>query len=136
MGVGVRVGKGVEVGMGVGVTWRGGTSVAARLSPMLMTTRRLMVQNMIRVRRDFERRTVPPVSGCCLAFHYSTAVGRHKRGELNILYMLVLKCVTSIWASHYLARCAGRAYLKTVVTLLTMPTFRCIMTISQLMTVS
>jgi len=80
--VGVRVGKGVRVGMGigVGVVRRGGTNVTARLSPMLMTTSRLIIQSMMRVRRAFERRTVPPVNGCYLAFHYSTAVRRHKRG--------------------------------------------------------
>jgi len=76
--VGVRVGKGVKVGTGVGVTARWGTSVTARLSPMLMTITRLIIQSKVRVCRDCERRTVPPVSGCYLAHYYSTARGRHK----------------------------------------------------------
>jgi hypothetical protein len=59
-GVGVRVGKGVKVGTRVGVTRRVGTSVNAKLSPMLMTTIRLIIHSMMRFRRDFERRTVPP----------------------------------------------------------------------------
>jgi hypothetical protein len=64
MGVGVRVGKGVIVGMGVGVTRRGGTSVIARLRHILVTTRKLMIQSMMRVRRSFARRKVPPMSDC------------------------------------------------------------------------
>ncbi len=78
--MGVRVGKGVEVGTAVGVGGRGGTRVTVRLSPMLMTTTRLIIQIMIRVRRTFERRTLPPVNDCYLAFHYNTAMRRHKRG--------------------------------------------------------
>lgn len=111
MGVGVRVGKGVEVGTRVGVGGRGGTSVVTRLSPMLTTTSRLIIQSMMRVCLTFERRTVPPVNGCYLAFHYSTAMRRHKRS-------------------------IAHAYLKIVASLLTAPIFRCIMTVSQLMTVS
>jgi hypothetical protein len=80
--VGVRVGKGVEVGMGVGVPRRGGTSVTAKLSPIVMMTSRLIIQNMMRFRRVLERRTVPPSLGSCyLAFHYSTALERHKQGR-------------------------------------------------------
>ena len=66
VGVGVRVGKGVRVGIGigVGVTWRGGTSVTARLNPILTTISRLIIQSIMRVRRVFERRTVPPMFDC------------------------------------------------------------------------
>ena len=60
MGVGVWVGTGVEVG--VGVTRRGGMSVTAMPKPMLTTTSRLIIQDMMRIRRELERRTVPPVS--------------------------------------------------------------------------
>ena len=109
--MGVRVGKGVEVGMGVGVPRRGGTSVTAKLSPIVMMTSRLIIQNMMRFRRVLERRTVPPLGSCYLTFHYSTALGRHKQR-------------------------IGSSYLKIVVTLLTMSPFRCIMTASQLMTAS
>ena len=66
VGVGVRVGKGVNVGTGVGVTRRWGTKATARLSPRLMTTIRLMIQKMTRVRRDLERRTVPPDAGAVI----------------------------------------------------------------------
>ena len=77
MGVGVRVGKGVRVGMGV--TRRGGgTSVSARLRHILVTTRKLIVQSMMRVRRSFARRKMPPISDRYLLLHYSTAVRRHK----------------------------------------------------------
>jgi hypothetical protein len=79
VGVGVRVGKGVKVGIGVGVPRRGGTSVSAKLRPIVMMTSRLIIQNMMRFRWILERRTIPPVGGCYLAFHYSTALWRHKR---------------------------------------------------------
>lgn len=79
MGVGVRVGKGVIVGMGVGVR-RGGTSVIARLRHILVTTSKLKIEIMMRVRRSLARCKVPPVSDCCLLLHYSTAVRRHKHG--------------------------------------------------------
>jgi hypothetical protein len=80
--VGVRVGKEVGVGMDVGVTRRVGTSVSARLSPILTTTTRLMIQITMRFRRACERRTVPPVIDRCSTFDYSTAVKRHKRGQV------------------------------------------------------
>ena len=77
--MGVRVGKEVKVGTRVGVGGRGGTRAATILSPMLAMISRLITQSMMRVRLVFERRTVPPLNSCCLAFHYSTAMRRHKR---------------------------------------------------------
>lgn len=77
-GVGVRVGKGVGVGTGVGVTWRVGTRDAARLTPMVTMTSTLMIHMVIRVRRDFALRTLPPVRNWVLTCHYSTAMWIHK----------------------------------------------------------
>jgi hypothetical protein len=64
--VGVRVGKGVSVGKGVGVTLRdvGGTRVIARLRHILITTTKLRIQSMRRVRRSFARRKAPPMNDC------------------------------------------------------------------------
>ncbi len=59
VGPGVQVGAGVGVGVSVG---RGGTSVTAALSPMLMTTSKLTIKNTIRVRRALERCTRPPIN--------------------------------------------------------------------------
>lgn len=61
-GVGVQVGNGVGEGRGVGVTRRVDTSVSAMPSAMLRTTKRLMIQMMMRFRFSLELRTVPPVA--------------------------------------------------------------------------
>ena len=83
VGVGVRVGKGVKVGGGVGVSRRGGgTRVIAKLRHMLITTTRLVIHSMVRARRSFARRKMPPVNDYCQHFHYSTAVRRHKRAQM------------------------------------------------------
>ena len=94
------------MGVGVGVGGRGGAKDTARLSPMLMTTSRLIIQSMIRVCLTLERRTVPPVNDCDII-------------------------IIAQWR-----RDTSAAYLKIVTTLLTTPAFRYIMTASQLMTMS
>ena len=64
--------------VGVGVM-RGGVNVTAMPRPILVTTIRLMIQNMIRVRRSFERRTMPPVSD--FIWHFIIA---HQWGDTSM----------------------------------------------------
>jgi hypothetical protein len=97
--VGVRVGKGVKVGTGVGVARRGGTSVTARLSPILTMTSRLIIPSMMRFRRDLERCTMSPVSVCYSTCHYSTAMRRHKRTVLVMGLSSRYSRPLTFWAS-------------------------------------